>query len=1677
MKFLKALIAEDSNDDAALLLLHLSKESYEVQSEIVQNAADLHAALGESKWDIILSGYRMPGFGGLDALAILKESNLDIPIIIISGTGGEDIAVEAMLRGAGDYLMKDNLTRLAPAIERELENAAKRRKQKQAEEDLRLREASLADAQRIAQIGSWDIDLSNNHLDWSDETYRIFGRTKTRFEATYQAFINAIHPEDRQRVRSAAEAAISQIAPYEVEYRIMLPDGAERVVCEIGEVSVDGSGKPRRVTGTVQDITERYAAETKMRQLKSAVDSIAEGILITDAQKPGNPIIYTNSAFEKLTGYSFEEIKGQSCRFLQGAETNRRTVDEIREAIKQEKSFRGEILNYRKNGEPFWNELSISPIFDDSGRLTNYVGAQQDINERKKAEKTLRASEAKIRQLVDSSIIGIIITSLDGSIVEANDVFLNSVGYSRSELLEGKLRWNEMTPPELLWQDERAKKQLNEFGYSIPREKEYIRKDGSRVPVMVGGTLLKGTENTVLAFVLDISERKLAEEALRESELRLRTILETEPECVKIIGLEGELLEMNRAGLAMIEADSIEQVRGAQVLKIVAPEHRIAFANLTKKVLAGNTETLEFKAVGLKGTRRWLETHAVPMRNQTGKITSVLGVTRDITERKRAEYEKALLAAQIEDQHERLNNIVANVPGIVWEAWDEPDITTQRIDFVSEYVEKMLGYTVEEWLATPNFWLSIVHPEDRKRIAREEASGKLLGGEGYIKQFRWITKDGRIVWVESQTTVIHDKSGQPIGLRGINIDITERKQLEEERTKLIAELDLGKARLEHIFDNSPSFIVSMRGPRFVYEMANPAFYQLVGQRDLIGIPVSEAVPEIMTQGFPDLLSQVYHTGEPYFGNELAVKLQTPNSSEPEQHYVNFVLLPLREADNSISGVISYGMDVTEQVLAKIKIQESEERYRIVAETANDVIITIDEHSSILFVNAAVENVLGYKPAELIGNDLSIIVPEHSRAAHRAGINRYIQTGKKTVSWKGLELSALHRDGQEIRAEISIGEYHENNKRFFAAVIRDINERKRAEEIILESEEKYRSIVETANEGIWLTDIETRATYVNRQMAEMLGYSIDEMLGRPIFDFIFDEDLPAAKHKFEQRLAGKSETGEFRMRRKDGSEIITLYNSTPRRNHAGEIVGFLTMRSDITESKKAEREIQNAETKYRSLVESSPAVVYLTESQPPFSPIYVSPNISRFGYTTEEWFARPDLRANIIHEDDRREILRATEEAIARNIETDLEYRIVRRDDTIIWIHEKGRFVLDGQGNKTGWQGVMVDITKTKELEEQLRQSQKLESVGRLAGGIAHDFNNMLTAINGYSELTLRKLDAESPLRRNIEEIKKAGERSALLTHQLLAFSRKQVMQSSILDLNEVIVDTGEMLERVIGEAIRLETRLGAKGHIKGDAEQLSQIIMNLAVNARDAMPQGGKLTIETADVFLNEEFAAKHYPTEVGSYVMLSVTDNGSGMDSETQKIIFEPFYTTKAAGKGTGLSLATVYGIVKQSGGFIWVESEIGVGSTFNVYLPCIDGEIESQNVETDVEGSTEAAVILVVDDEDLVRAMTRQALEECGYQIIEASSGRAALEICRQMTSQIELVITDVMMPEMDGRELAGKLAEFCPQMRVLFTSGYSNYPDVRLNSIGINNFIQKPFTFDALVLKVEESLAREN
>ena len=466
----------------------------------------------------------------------------------------------------------------------------------------------------------------------------------------------------------------------------------------------------------------------------------------------------------------------------------------------------------------------------------------------------------------------------------------------------------------------------------------------------------------------------------------------------------------------------------------------------------------------------------------------------------------------------------------------------------------------------------------------------------------------------------------------------------------------------------------------------------------------------------------------------------------------------------------------------------------------------------------------------------------------------------------------------------------------------------------------------------------------------------------------------------------------------------------------------------------------------------------------------------FGYGEERPTVSLAFFLERVHPEDREAVQRASSEARSQGKAYGVEHRIVRPDGKERLVRQQAEVIFGQDRRVVGLVGTTQDITDVRSLEEQLRHSQKLEAVGQLAGGIAHDFNNLLTAINGYCDLILEDLPDQDPIHPDLMEIRRAGERAATLTRQLLAFSRKQVLEPRVINLNIIVQGMDNMLRRLLGEDIKLHMHFEPNlGLVRADPGQLEQVILNLTVNARDAMPKGGELTIETSNAVLDEDYASTHESVVPGFYTLLAVSDTGCGMDSETQAHVFEPFFTTKNPGKGTGLGLSMVYGIVKQSGGSIWVYSEPNQGSTFKIYLPALqEAQAPDASEELPEERAKGSETVLVVEDENAVRSFTSMVLKRSGYQVIEASNGEEALSLSRGHDGEIQLLLTDMVMPGMGGRQVAEALETQRPAIRVLYVSGYTEHASAKRGSLGSDlPFLQKPFTIESLLRKVRQVL----
>jgi PAS domain S-box-containing protein len=640
------------------------------------------------------------------------------------------------------------------------------------------------------------------------------------------------------------------------------------------------------------------------------------------------------------------------------------------------------------------------------------------------------------------------------------------------------------------------------------------------------------------------------------------------------------------------------------------------------------------------------------------------------------------------------------------------------------------------------------------------------------------------------------------------------------------------------------------------------------------------------------------------------------------------------------------------------------------------------------------------------------------------------------------------------------------------VARDITDQKLALEALAESESRYRALYNRSPVMAHSIDLEGRIVAVSDFWLATLGYQRGEVLGRPVTDFLTPESARLARETVLQALMrdGSCTDVEHQMVTSSGQVLDVLLSAISEKDGDGKATQSLAILTDVTERKRIARELQHSQERVEQFVQTTNDVLWDWELER--QEIWWAPTLRNLvGFQPHEF--QGDSWTRALHPEDRERIWAGLREAISGTGRLwSAEYRMRKRDGEYCHLLDRATILRDANGRAVRMVGAMMDVSERKEAEaalrhseDQLRQAMKMEAVGRLAGGVAHDFNNLLTAVLGHADLALTQADPGNPFHEDLQEIKQAALRAAALTQQLLAFSRKQVLERRVVDLNQIVAGITRMLDRTIGEDIELVTDLAPElGRVHADAIQLEQVLLNLAVNARDAMPEGGRLTIETMNV-----------QSEAGAVVRILVADTGVGMTPEVLAHIFEPFFTTKELGKGTGLGLATVYGIVKQSGGHISVSSSRGHGTTFLIDFPRSPDEPRSDVVVPSVErrsGGTET--ILLVEDEATVRTLARRVLEQRGYKVLEAQHPEQALIVSRGFQEQIDLLLTDVVMPGMSGTKLAEHLTAERRSMSVVYMSGYAaTSVEQRLLLDDSVPFIQKPFTPDILARRVREVL----
>lgn len=1151
----------------------------------------------------------------------------------------------------------------------------------------------------------------------------------------------------------------------------------------------------------------------------------------------------------------------------------------------------------------------------------------------------------------------------------------------------------------------------------------------------------------------------MAEEAARKTEERHRTILQAAMDGFWLMNPEGRLLEVNDTYCRM-SGYSEPELLAMSVYDLSALESREQAAAHIAGIMKRGQDRFETRHRCKDGSIIDIEVSAQYQTFEGGRIVVFL---RDITERKQAElallqeqqlYEDLVNALPAGAYRLRVKNL-GNWQAETWRAMAEKQYS---LDFASDRFCAILGIGHDMIAADPGVVSDLIHPDDKEDFNERNAQA-MTGLNTFIWEGRIIrNKQTRWVHFESVPRVIDPET---VLWTGIIYDITGLKKAEKEREQFFK------------FFQTSADLMCLADPNGCFMKTNPAFTETLGysEAELIEKPIIEFIHPDDRQATVD---------------EITLQLQSGFTRNFANRYIcrdgSIKWLSWR-VNYSKDERIAYATarDITDNKKAEEALRESEERMTLAIQAGNMGLFDLNVQTGDATVNPEYELMLGYDPAELhvsVAKWLERMHPddrESVAAVYQAYVSgelpRYKVEFRQRTSDGGWKWILSYGRIMERDAE--------GNPRRMLGVHVDIDDRKQAEEALRERKEQLRVIFDASLAGIILVNPQGTIVFANNRMAEMLGMPLGQLIGSSYSEHLQEEERQDGDERMRQLIRGDIQSVEVERHylRADGSNFWGFLSGKRLENPDGTTRALVGIIADITERRQIEETLRESENRLRFALEGTNDGLW--DVQMKTGTTYLSPRgCEILGYRPDEACEVATVWSDLLHPDD----LPLTIERLQAHIEGrttifEVEQRLRTKSGDWKWVLARGKVVSrDQDGMPLRMTGTHTDLTEQKKLQDQLIQAQKMESVGRLAGGVAHDFNNMLSVILGHAELARIKESVSPALAEHLEQIQKAAEHSADIVRQLLAFARKQTVSPRVFDLNETVSSMLKMLRRLIGEAIELVwVPEEALWPVKMDPAQINQIMINLCVNARDSIAGVGRIAIETGNKIFDASICTGHEGFVPGEYVLLTVSDNGCGMDKETINKIFEPFFTTKGLGKGTGLGLAMVYGIVKQNDGFIDVYSEPGQGTSFKIYLPRYQGK-EEQACSAKPKMPTDRGqeTVLMVEDEPAILDLGKQLLEMQGYRVLAAGTPGEAMRLAEEHIGEIHLLLTDVIMPEMNGRELAGWLHSLYPGLKRLFMSGYTAdvIADHGVLDEGVH-FIQKPFSLDALAAKVREAL----
>jgi two-component system, cell cycle sensor histidine kinase and response regulator CckA len=1491
----------------------------------------------------------------------------------------------------------------------------------------------------------------------------------------------------------------------------------------------ENPAKPSVATDAAQAQKPRTLSPQSARQLFDFVQNATDMLYLQDTQ--GN-FTWVNAAATSIMGYTYEEATKLNMVDIVAPEDWEIAQKKAASKVAGEcSSSQYQLTLIAKDGRRIPAEVSTQLIFDHG---VPYVqGIARDISDRKKAEQDALIQKSYLQELFENAPEAIVILDVNDHVQRVNREFTAMFGYTAAESVGKQVR--ELIVPAELDDESQFFSETTAHGGTVSRETRRRKKDGSFIDVSVLGTPIRvGTDQLgVYAIYRDITGRKQAEEAVRRNEQHYRTVIENATDIISILDGNGNVL-FTSPSITHLLGYRREELIGRSGFTLIHPED----VARVQKNFSDEWKGVDLDAIVIRLRHRdghyiHFEAAANRPRDEDARLSEqMVVILRDITERMNAE--RAL--RESEAQYRLL--FEHNLAGVFRSTLDGRFIDCND-SFARMYGydsrEDVLGRSATEFYPTADHRSSFMERLKKSGMLLDwESHGRKKDGSDI-----WVLENVTLMPGQNgepdllQGTMVEITARK----RAEQVLVKNDEQLRRHNKTLVElskrkSITLGdlQAALMDITEASASTVESTRASVWFYnrERTNVRCADLYDTRtgkhsngselpSAVDSPYVRALEEHRTIAASDV------TTDPRMADFLHDYLKplgvASTLDAPVRLAGRLVGVICHEQmgvgrqwtvedENfaaSMADLVALAVEASERQQSQRALSESETKFRAVAETAASAIY-IHNGERFLYVNRACEIISGYNREELLRmNPFHLAHPDFREELRMRTIERL----KGASISPSVECKIVNKNGDSRWVELSATGIQFEGSEAILATLFDITERKEAEKLqsalyrIAEESSRAKNLDDLypvlhgiVSELMYAKNFYI-ALYDPTKQTVRFPYFVDEAEERPVGDMPVGKGLTEYVLRTGKPLLFSPEAPDSRTQlgvfqpigpasvdwlgvplKKEGVAfgVLTVQSYTEKVRFTQaevEILNFVSQQvANALERKRAEDALRESEMRNRSLVQSAVYGIYRSSVEDKF--LDVNPAmVTMLGYDTMEDVLQLSLGRDVYVESEERG--RLVQQYHKNQQISGVEVRWKRRDGKAIIVRLSGRAMTDSEGKTVYFEMIAEDVTERRALEEQLRQSQKMEAVGRLAGGVAHDFNNLLTVIRGYSELILSQLGPGEPMQAEVEEVRKAADRAALLTQQLLAFSRKQVLAPKVLDLNTIVTNMDRLMRRLLGEDVNLITNLdGNLGRTKADPGQIEQVIMNLAVNARDAMAEGGTVTIETSNVML-DEFQSREFAVTAGMYVLLCFSDTGHGMSAETRARVFEPFFTTKEQGKGTGLGLSTVYGIVKQSGGYIWVYSEPGLGTTFKVYLPMAAEQAERRATEVSpVEIRRGSETILLVEDEDGVRTLIKQLLQRQGYTVIETRHGGEALLQCERYQSAIHLLLTDVVLTQMNGRELAQKLLPMRPEMKVLFMSGYS---EEAIAQHGVLNpgteFLQKPFTTEALIRKVREML----